>query len=127
MLLEKDAEWFLSEISAREATFIATNADRKSFGIKDRKLKLTNKVKGVSPRSDFQAPKEEQAFWSAVQNATGFEGSSTLMVDDNERVLEAAASYGIEHLRFVETPDSQKESRRSSKFIGINNFAELFT
>ena len=76
---------------------------------------------------DFQAPKEEQAFWSAVQNATGFEGSSTLMVDDNERVLEAAAAYGIEHLRFVETPDSQKESRRSSKFIGINNFAELFT
>ena len=49
------------------------------------------------------------------------------MVDDNENVLEAAASYGIEHLRFVETPDSQKESRRSSKFIGINNFAELFT
>ena len=123
----KDAEWFLSEISAKKATFIATNADRKSFGIKDRKLKLTSKVKGVFSSQDFQAPKEERAFWSAVQSATGFEGSSTLMVDDNEKVLEAAASYGIEHLRFVETPDSQKKPRRSSKFIGINNFAELFT
>ena len=96
----KDAEWFLSKISGKKATFIATNADRKSFGIKDTKLGLTNKVKGVFPSQDFQSPKEEQAFWSAVQNATGFEGSTTLMIDDNEKVLEAAASYGIEHLRF---------------------------
>ena len=122
----KDAEWFLSEISVKKATFIATNADRKSFGIKDTKLGLTNKVKGVFSSQDFQSPKEEQAFWSAVQNATGFEGSTTLMIDDNEKVLEAAASYGIEHLRFVETPDSQKGTRHSSKFIGINNFVELF-
>ena len=122
----KDAEWFLSKISGKKATFIATNADRKSFGIKDTKLRLTNKVKGVFSSQDFQSPKEEQAFWSAVQNATGFEGSTTLMIDDNEKVLEAAASYGIEHLRFVETPDSQKGTRHSSKFIGINNFVELF-
>ena len=122
----KDAEWFLSKISGKRATFIATNADRKSFGIKDTKLGLTSKVKGVFSSQDFQSPKEEQAFWSAVQNATGFEGSTTLMIDDNEKVLEAAASYGIEHLRFVETPDSQKGTRHSSKFIGINNFVELF-
>ena len=122
----KDAEWFLSKISGKKATFIATNADRKSFGIKDTKLGLTSKVKGVFSSQDFQSPKEEQAFWSAVQNATGFEGSTTLMIDDNEKVLEAAASYGIEHLRFVETPDSQKGTRHSSKFIGINNFVELF-
>ena len=122
----KDAEWFLSKISGKRATFIATNADRKSFGIKDTKLGLTSKVKGVFSSQDFQSPKEEQAFWSAVQNATGFEGSTTLMIDDNEKVLEAAASYGIKHLRFVETPDSQKGTRHSSKFIGINNFVELF-
>ena len=47
------------------------------------------------------------------------------MVDDNEKVLEAAASYGIEHLRFVET-DSQRIPS-FIKFIGINNFDELFT
>ena len=122
----KDAEWFLSKISSKKATFIATNADRKSFGIKDTKLGLTSKVKGVFSSQDFQSPKEEQAFWSAVQNATGFEGSTTLMIDDNEKVLEAAATFGIEHLRFVETPDSQKGTRHSSKFIGINNFVELF-
>ena len=109
----------------KKATFIATNADRKSFGIKDRKLELTNKVKGVFSVK-FSSPEGGTSFWSAVQNATGFEGSSTLMVDDNERVLEAAASYGIEHLRFVETPDSQKESvvhQSSLELITSLNFS----
>ena len=65
---------------------------------------------------ELGAPKEEQAFWSLLQETKGFEASQTLFIDDNEQVLDSAREYGIGHIYSIAKPDSQKDRSMNSKY-----------
>ena len=74
---------------------------------------------------DFQVPKEDLRFWHRLHATHPFERNSTLLVDDNESVLEAAHRYGITQLLTLLQPDSRRQKRLDTRFPGIHHFDEI--
>ena len=122
-----DAEAFLDWLaqSAHEA-IIATNADHNSLRIKEDAMALSKRVDHVYSSQDFGSPKEDQAFWAQLQQRCNFDPQRTLFLDDTERVLDAAAEFGIGHVWHVRTPDSQRGPRPQSAHPSLDQFHEIY-
>lgn len=104
---------------------LATNADRKSLDLKLPLTRLDQYVDFIHSSSDSGSPKEEQAYWHSLMQVTPFDPETTLLIDDNESVLNSAHNFGIQQLITIEQPDSQTRRSISSSFPAINKFAEL--
>jgi putative hydrolase of the HAD superfamily len=103
---------FLQTLSEHgKRTLIVTNADRQSFAIKDRVLRLSPRVNQVISSHDLGIPKEENAFWVWLTEQHDLNPSTTLFVDDTARVLRAAEIFGIAHTLAVAQPDQQRPPR----------------
>lgn len=74
---------------------------------------------------EFQSPKEDQAFWHALQASEPFDKKRTLFIDDTPRVLRSAKLYGIDHLVCITSPDSRKPTKDAEGFCGISHFDEI--
>lgn len=106
---------------------IATNAHRQVFEIKDEKLNLSERVDGVFCANEFEAPKEEQAYWHRLQENFAFDPDRTLLIDDNQRVLRSAQDYGIQHIVLPLNPDSQCEAQTNELgWNAVESLEELF-
>ena len=110
-------------------SMIVTNAHRKTFQIKDQKLQLSGRVDKVVVSHELYYAKEDIAFWEALQADIAFDPEKTLLVDDNENVLEAAAAFGIRHLVIPRNPDSTRPSqaiRNPGSYHAIDDLAQVF-
>jgi len=74
---------------------------------------------------EMRAPKEEAAFWHRLQALHPFDPARSLLIDDTERVLEAARDFGIAHLLTLLQPDSSQGKRLDTHFPGIHHFDEI--
>ena len=106
-------------------SILATNADRDCFSVKDKHCRLSDEVQTIVSCHDYGVPKETQAFWVSLNKAHPFENSTTLFIDDDEMVLEAAEKYGIEHLLTIRQPDLKRPVRGGLRFPSIDNLMEL--
>ena len=87
---------------------------------------LSKRVDRVYSSQDFGRPKEHQDFWQQLQNHSGFDPNRTLFLDDTERVLNAAAEFGIREVWHVRTPDSQRGPRAESIHPSLDQFHEIY-
>ena len=104
---------------------LVTNAHRDCFAVKDSYCHLSDKVATVVSCHDYGYPKETEGFWARLNEEHPFENARTLFIDDDEAVLDAAKSYGIEHLRTIRQPDLNRPVRQYLGFQSINNLMEL--
>lgn len=88
---------------------IATNAHRAVFNIKDEKLNLKPQFDAVFCANEFGAPKEEKKFWESLQNEFSFNPKRSLLIDDNQTVLQSAIDYGIANVVLPLKPDTKKD------------------
>ncbi|MCW4153720.1 GMP/IMP nucleotidase [Halomonas sp. 18H] len=124
--LRSDALDFLVWLKqAHPRVVLATNADRESLDLKLPLTGLEAYLDAVVSSADIGAPKEEQAFWSALQRIEPFDPARTLLIDDNSVVLESAREFGIRHLLGILQPDSQRPERRLESFSAVDRFARL--
>jgi len=108
----------------REVVMV-TNAHRKTLDIKMEQVDITGWFHRIVVSHELQAPKEEQAFWHALQALHPFDPARTLLIDDTESVLDSAHNYGIAHLLTLLQPDSQRQKRIDTRFPGIHHFDEI--
>ena len=121
-----DAFSFLSAVKASgRRLWLATNAHRASLELKLAETTMGDWFDAMVSSHDYGAPKEEQAFWQALQTAHPFDPARALFIDDSEAVLDSAARFGIGQLRTIITPDSQKPQRSDLRYPAIDHFAEL--
>lgn len=119
-------ETFLKQLrTMNKRLVIVTNAHRASVEVKMQKTGLDKLVDRVISSHDYQIPKEEQGFWDQLHKNEPFNPSNTLLIDDNQAVLESAAKWGIGWLLTIYHPDSQKAPCTDSAFPGIHHFDEL--
>jgi 5'-nucleotidase len=117
---------FLSRLRDSERDVVmVTNAHPKTLEIKMDNVDITGWFDRVVVSHDMRAPKEEQAFWHALQALHPFDPSRTLLIDDTEQVLESARQYGIAHLLTLLQPDSRQLKRIDTRFPGIHHFNEI--
>jgi len=51
----------------------------------------------------------------------------TLLIDDNEDVLDTAIEFGVGHVLTIAQPDLQKPPRANTRYPVISDFADLMT
>ncbi|MFT4560867.1 MAG: HAD superfamily hydrolase (TIGR01509 family) [Gammaproteobacteria bacterium] len=117
---------FLDALQRSELRVIlATNAQPSSMR---RKLELTGIDRffdDITCAHNFGACKEESAFWPAFTNELAIDPTTTLFIDDNHSVLEAAQRFGIAHLYGISYPSSQGPGVESDEFQCLSSFDEL--
>ena len=92
---------------------------------KDRVSGLGQQVDAVVSAHDLDAPKEDQAFWRALARCQPFDPARTLLVDDNEQVLDSAARFGIAHLHTIRQPDLAKPPRQDLRYQAVDHLTDL--
>ena len=106
---------------------LATNAHRGVLAVKQAKTGLCDYLDAAHSSHDFGAPKEDQAFWAALQTAEGFDPARTLFVDDSLAVREAARVFGIGQVWGVSQPDSTQPEREVSDGASVCFLGDLLT
>ncbi len=125
------ADDFLAALSVLNAErWLATNAHPFILSLKQKRLKIQQHFDRTVTSHDFNAPKETNLFWQAMQHSYGLDLSRCVMIDDSISVLDAAAHAGIGHCIEIMQPDSEfgKSEGSSSSvkpFIQIDGVAEL--
>ena len=120
------ARHLLEELGkAGRQRILITNAHRDSLNIKLKITGIDRLLDHVISSHDYGAPKEDQAFWHALQQAVPFNPARTLFIDDSEAVLRAGKAYGIAHLLCIRQPDSQNQARDNLQFSAIDHFDDI--
>lgn len=104
---------------------LVTNAHRANLSLKNRLTGLARYFDDQISSLDFREPKESQLFWNALMLSHPFNPKRTLLIDDNEDVLDAANQFGITHLLSVQRPDSQRPEKLGSKYPALAAFSHL--
>ncbi len=97
----------LQHISSQPlSSVLITNAHRKVLDIKQEQIGITDYVDAAYASHEFDAPKEDDAFWPRFMQKHPFDPERTLFIDDNLAVLQAAQRFGVRHLVQPLQPDS---------------------
>lgn len=104
---------------------LVTNAHPVSIQIKMHKTRLDRFFHRVVTSHQLHHAKEEQAFWQGLEQLEPFDRSSTLFIDDNFSVLDAAREFGIGHLLAIKQPDSQGELKQHHHYPLLETFEEI--
>ncbi|WP_431687758.1 GMP/IMP nucleotidase [Hahella sp. NBU794] len=104
---------------------MVTNAHRKSLDLKLRQVDLTPYFDNIVSSHDFGVPKEDNAFWSRLQEVEPFQPDRALLIDDSLPVLRSAKEYGVAHLLAVLHPDSKRPANEETEFKGILHFDQI--
>jgi 5'-nucleotidase len=105
---------------------LITNAHPESLDLKLEVTRIDRWLDMVISSHQFQYPKEEQAFWHQLQAHEHFDPARTLFIDDTERILKSAQTFGIRHLLGVHQPDSRITRPQITQFPAIDHFDEIF-
>jgi len=121
-----DAEDFLRFLKRLDKKVaLVTNAHWKTLNLKMNHTGLLGYFDAVVSSFDLGAPKEEQAFWQALERKIAFQPEHTLLVDDNAEVLATARRYGIRYLYFKALSSSQLPPEVHPDFPTLLSFLEL--
>lgn len=81
--------------AAGKQLVLFTNAHPASLSVKDAQLGLSDHLDLMVSTHELGWSKESQHCWQALAERLAFDPARTLFVDDSERILRAAADYGI--------------------------------
>jgi HAD superfamily hydrolase (TIGR01509 family) len=120
------AEEFLGWLRAHDKRgVLVTNAHRDSLTVKNAHSDVIDKLDADVSSHDYGAPKEAPAFWQHLLEAQPYDPARTLLIDDNDSVLNAAREFGIRHLLTVSQPDSNRPPREALNYPAFNDFREI--
>jgi len=120
------AEEFLGWLRRHgKRALLVTNAHRDSLSVKNSCCDVVGKLDADVSSHDYGAPKETSAFWEQLSREHPHDPDTTLLIDDNDSVLNAARNFGIRGLLTVTQPDSNRPPRADLNFPAFNDFREI--
>lgn len=104
---------------------LVTNAHPEALRIKMKQSQLADWFDTCLCSREVGVAKEQGLFWQRLQRFLPHVKERTLFIDDTEKVLDAAAAYGIGHLLHVAKPSSQRPAVPSLRYAVVHSFSEL--
>lgn len=105
--------------------YLVTNAHPETLTVKLEQTAIHAWFDQVICAEEVGFAKEEGQFWHRLQDLLGFDPQRSLFVDDTEKVLQAAADFGISKLIHIARPSSRKATAYSRKYPSVKTFSEL--
>lgn len=117
---------FLGQLASMpQQIILTTNAHPKSLALKMKRYDLSGFFSKILTSQQVGAAKEEQLFWQNLHRHLSYQPAATLLVDDTEKVLDSASSYGLGYLLHIAKPSSKDSACYSKKYPSIADFNEL--
>ena len=110
--------------SCKEVVLL-TNAHLDSVNIKLDQTGIGSKFSQIITSHDYGHAKEAAEFWLQLAANHDHDRASTLFIDDNIHVLNAARDYGIKYLVSIHRPDSSQPIQDTQGFMALNDFDEI--
>ena len=104
---------------------LVTNAHPASVAIKMKKTNLDRYFNRIITSHELGLAKEQAGFWEKLQDIEVYDVNSTLFIDDNFSVLDAAKDYGIKHLLAIKKPDSRGEEKQHHEYPLLDSFDQI--
>lgn len=114
---------FLKE--QKKNIYLVTNAHPKAIAVKLARVNIREHFAAIFSSKEVGAAKEQPEFWYKLSDLLPFDKNRTLFVDDTEKVLQSAESYGLCHLLHIAKPSSKLPAAFSPSFPSIISFKEL--
>ncbi|MFT5697183.1 MAG: HAD superfamily hydrolase (TIGR01509 family) [Desulforhopalus sp.] len=105
--------------------YLVTNAHPKTLAVKLGKIQIAEVFTKIICSQDVGMAKEQVEFWTRLQKIQPYDRDRTLFVDDTEKVLDSARSYGMKHLIHIAKPSSKMAPAFSLNYPSIQNFKSL--
>ncbi len=119
---------FLDYLRSKDKRLVLlTNAHQKTVDLKFEYVNLRPYFDRIITSHDIGLAKEESGFWQKLEQVEEFDKNSSLFIDDNLDVLNAADHYGVKHLLAIHQPDSKQATVKTSKFTAIKCYTQLMT
>jgi putative hydrolase of the HAD superfamily len=109
----------------RKTVWLVTNAHSKTLDLKMKKTRLGPYFDGIISAHQVGLPKEEPAFWHALQKYIPYEPDRTMLGEDSETNLSTAEQYAIRYLIYVGRFSSTASQQTSQRFATIRYFNQL--
>ncbi|OOV88822.1 GMP/IMP nucleotidase [Oceanospirillum linum] len=123
-----DAIELLKFLETHQAQVIlATNADHHSLEIKLPVTGLDQYVDHIVSSAELKIAKEDPAFWKALAEKIHYDPASSLLIDDNESVLDSAREFGIQFLYTIMQPDMRSPERTLTRYPGVSKFSTIIS
>lgn len=103
-------------------TRLVTNGHRKVLDLKMAITGIDQYFSQMVCSHELGAAKEQLLFWERLKEASHFNPQDTLIIDDNEAVLDSAHSFGIKHVFSIAQPDSVTPRTSQSKYPMLDSF-----
>lgn len=120
------AQEFLDQLAENGVErWLATNAHRASFSVKDARLGLTACMDKIISAHDLGYPKEEPGFWQELENQHDIDLGRCLLVDDNVSALTTARQAGLGYTIAITQPDTGGEAVDPLDFPAVTGLEGL--
>ncbi len=124
--IHEGTEGFLKRLREHvDNVMLVTNAHYDSLHLKLEVTSIDIYFDDVVSSHRYGYPKEDQKFWTELQNDYQFENGSTVMIDDSAAVLESARKYGIAYQIAIKKPDTQMPEMRKPGFYGVTSLGDI--
>lgn len=124
--MRKDCIPFLDALKAsKRRVILVTNAHPDSLSLKIEKTQLDAHIDTLISTHQFGVSKEWQSLWMQLHAHLEFDPSTTLFVDDSERILDAAKEFGIAYTLGITNPDSQAPDIKINGHPATNNYHDI--
>ncbi|MBF0610636.1 MAG: GMP/IMP nucleotidase [Magnetococcales bacterium] len=104
---------------------LVTNAHAQSLALKMSRTPIGNYFDSITSSHELGRAKEDPLFWPLLQDHINFDPPHTLLVDDSEPVLTAAAAFGLGYLVHMAAPSSSLPPVYSQHFPSTSDFSCL--
>ena len=104
---------------------LLTNAHMDSVEIKMEQTGIASKFDRIITSHSYGYAKEQDQFWPLLASDESYQQETTLLIDDNVSVLQAADRHGIKHLRSVFKPDTTQPIQDTQGYLAINGFHDI--
>jgi putative hydrolase of the HAD superfamily len=104
---------------------LVTNAHSKTLDLKMRTTRLGSYFTSIVSAHEVGLPKEDLAFWGALQKTIPYRPERSLLGEDSERNLFTAQQFGIRYLVYVSRFSSTIPPKPSPTYSSIHHFGEL--
>jgi len=109
----------------RKSIWLVTNAHSKTLDLKMRKTRIGTYFDGIISAHQIGLPKEDDRFWSALQQFISYDPFTTLLGEDSEKNLGTAQRFNIRYLVYVSRYSSTVRPEHSLVYKSIEYFSQL--
>lgn len=104
---------------------LLTNAHMDSVDIKMEQTGIRHMFNRIITSHSYGYAKEHDEFWPLLAQDEVYQRETTLLIDDNVSVLQAADRHGIKHLRSVLKPDTTLPVQDTQGYLAIDGFHDI--